>query len=54
VFGNPDGEKYFQIRKKDSPENRHEGETFSMRQVPQAKPEASKKSRAVVLPKLLA
>jgi hypothetical protein len=35
-----DGEELSQDWKADTPENRHEGQTLPLRQVPEAKPEA--------------
>jgi hypothetical protein len=39
VFRGSDGEEHIQIRKERSSENRREGQTLPLRQVPQTKPE---------------
>jgi hypothetical protein len=51
--GGCDGEEHFQDRQADSPENRREGQTLPLRQVPQTKPETCQNSRFLVLPELL-
>ena len=48
-----DGEEHFQKRKEGLTENCREGQTLPLRQVPQAKPEAGKDARSVVLLELL-
>jgi hypothetical protein len=47
-----DGEELSQDRKKGAPENRREGQTLPLRQVPQKKPETCQDTRTLVLSKL--
>ena len=46
------GEEHSQDWKADTPENRREGQTLPLRQVPQAKPEACQDAGPLVLPQL--
>jgi hypothetical protein len=46
------GEKRSQDRKADTPENRREGQTLPLRQVPQAQPKAGQHAGPLVLPQL--
>jgi len=46
------GEELSQDRQADTPENRREGQTLSLRQVPQAQPEAGQDAGPLVLPQL--
>ena len=48
-----DGEEHAQDWKADTPENRREGQTLPLRQVPEAKPEACQDAGPLVLPQLL-
>jgi hypothetical protein len=47
-----DGEEHSQDWKADTPENRREGQTLPLRQVPEAKPEAGQDAGPLVLPQL--
>ena len=47
-----DGEGPSQDWKAEPPENRREGQTLSLRQVPQTKPETCQDARPLVLPEL--
>ena len=51
--GGCDGEEHFQKRKEGSPEDRREGQTLSLRQVPEEKSEARQNTGSLVLPELL-
>jgi hypothetical protein len=45
-----DGEEHSQDRKENAPENRREGQTLALRQVPKKKSETCQSFRPVVLP----
>ena len=50
--GSSDGEELSQDWKKGAPEDRNQGQTLPLRQVPQAKPEACQDAGPLVLPEL--
>ena len=51
--GGSDGEEHLQERKANPTENRREGQTLPLRQVPQTKPETCENPSPLVLPELL-
>ena len=51
--GGCDGEEHSQDRQADPSENRREGQTLPLRQVPESRPETCEDSRPLVLPELL-